>query len=894
MAISCDCQRAKSPLPPPFPTSVDMEQQEQPACEGPLDLLTITNEVVGVEGGGAHIWRFRARASNSDSTVWRLQGNVGVFEKLQTTVPLSTYASTAFKIPGQGCFFAFLTRNMSGTSHAEADKDSSGEHQSSDEWMRRGGKGAMVHVWRYEGGPRPVPCTLGTDRNGTDDECAFKLVQQIGKPLMPNARNFSAAQAHILGHVVGRSAPQQLSRGPFDCSMQSLGCIVGAQALHYVQAGGEHYLAIAQTICARGEAQDSCDAQSLRGTLETRSAILEWDSVSQQFDELQSLSSATRRNLYDGRNEDRSPEHLRHSYPLRIPAGRAVSIASFYSAVEGRHTRTVLVISSLTAGAVLYDLDIPVLEGLNGSSAVLSAIVGATYSAPYQPSVTRVDSSSPGSKGPGAMYTKDVVRQWYSTPRVHAAHLAENASQFVYVLSNVDRALTVFERRPVLDVFGNPRGHLALIKTIWHPPSAPSRSSHVPEALEGGAQGVARGSMLDLRGASALRFFMRPSIRNNETHGGLAIPLQPTIAAQTRAAPGEQLCGRFAVTPCESLEMIVQQIDGPAGLFKHPPRITPNGSLVMEGALHKIGTATFRVVAQDSTSVEDSKMVHQPWHTQTPGPGVSEPQVFSITLAPVNTQPDFEVRNVVAQENMASQALIFAVNATPGATRRASLLVGSTLRSAHAYVFALLRRCCNSRCTGVTDINACTQDSFGENSSGTFFELRQTSCFIQRMWDTSAWDNMTSSDMIAAYFDPIQSHENGDFDSTAGPPSKNINDTFWHYDDDFNFVFDGPYAPCGTQHARDGVTSGQLFKWKAGDLLEWQDRDTEQGLPYGTESLAWPHEATQFVYFEEGMAGAINVEPAADAIGFAGFEAVLIDSEGSSNVTGAPSTSSQR
>ena len=89
---------------------------------------------------GVHVWIFRARALNSDSSMWRLRGDVGFFELVQSLPNLPSISSTIFHIELQGCFFAYLVRNTSFVLPSDA------------HWQSRGEAGATVHVWRYQGG----------------------------------------------------------------------------------------------------------------------------------------------------------------------------------------------------------------------------------------------------------------------------------------------------------------------------------------------------------------------------------------------------------------------------------------------------------------------------------------------------------------------------------------------------------------------------------------------------------------------------------------------------------------------------------------------------------------------------------------------------------------------
>jgi hypothetical protein len=157
LQISCDCQAHHGA--PPYASAEGTSEKYPPedtpsdACHPSLHILTVTNAFGGrndlEEGNGTQIWRFRARAANSDASMWRLQGHVGVFELLQTLPSIPIIASTGFRIEMQGCFFAYLARNVN-VSAVLPDT----------EWMRSGESGGAVHLWRYQGGPAPTACVF--------------------------------------------------------------------------------------------------------------------------------------------------------------------------------------------------------------------------------------------------------------------------------------------------------------------------------------------------------------------------------------------------------------------------------------------------------------------------------------------------------------------------------------------------------------------------------------------------------------------------------------------------------------------------------------------------------------------------------------------------------------
>ena len=749
LQIPCDCQEARE------------KHAVEEVCVGPLDILTVTNSFVSVAdgsgessearsaGAGAQIWRFRARFPNMDASMWRLHGNVGVFELLQSLHNEPTIASASFRIEQQGCFFAYLCRNSSLSLPAGA------------EWKGQGEIGGSIHLWEYKGGPAPRSCLKW---NASD--CAFARIQVAGRP---SESKFSHLQ------TLGRSMPHQMSRGPYSCSSDSMGCIVGAQSLRHVKSSGEHYLVIAQSVCEPGMLQEGCNAKTEHGRLEVRSTVLQWDSDARQMGELLSITGSASR-IYRSESIATSEERRLHSYPFRFPAGRAASFSTAQIPVgEGptkRHDRTLLILASRTAGAILYDWEFPVISGLNGSSSVLSAIAGARYNTTFASMTPPADKRHASSAG----------ANWRSAPNISLANALPHAPEYVYVLSQIDRALVTLEKREVLDMFGNIRSQLAISKIIQ------------TQAQDTRPETTSRD--LDLRGASSLRFVMVP---HDQTSAGLAngndIPFKPAIAAVTRAARGEKLCGPFAAGPCQSLQMSVENAPGQTcDMLAAMPHVTPNGTVVLETNADRIGTCTFQVVSHDSSSA------------QIPGPGVSSARTFSVTVRAVNDQPRFDVVDVHGQENARNQSLVFAVNVTPGVTLRSSQLRG-----------------------------------LGEDSSGIRFHLIQTSCFIKVRLDSS-WDHLSAAEIAARYEASRQIVTEG-------------------------YVYEGPYVTCRAPEAQ-SLSDGGLL-WRPGSEPK-----------------------PRFVYSSDGMFGTVHFESQPNAIGFAEFQAVLIDdTEPSSAATGAINTS---
>ena len=323
MEIPCSCQGPSGA--PEFDYTGSTLEHER--CNSSLHLLTATNEVA--TPAGAQIWKFLPRATNNDARFWRLAGNVGVFELLQSLSSVPMFSSTAFHIEKQGCFIAYLARDTSGVLPEDA------------EWMHRGEVGSTLHVWKYRGGHTPDPCPVQSSAENAF-ACAFEHVQVVGEPSghLVNPPN-AAGSSYPLKSTTGHSAPHQMTRGAFPCSPKSLGCIVGARSVQHFMSTGEHYLAIAQSVCERGERQVSCDEKTLHGVLEVRSAVLQWDKDSQQMSEMLSMSDATAIMLqgkpvkrpFNGRRRDL------HKFPLRSAVTSSVPFIPLLSSTLGTSER---------------------------------------------------------------------------------------------------------------------------------------------------------------------------------------------------------------------------------------------------------------------------------------------------------------------------------------------------------------------------------------------------------------------------------------------------------------------------------------------------------------------------------------------------------------------------
>ena len=110
--MPCDCQAGAS-----LARNQAKTGRGAPPCDNSLHLLTVSNDFGGAgsdlgEGepslagrAGAHIWIFRARALNSDSSMWRLRGDVGFFELVQSLPDLPEHLEHHLSHRASGVFF---------------------------------------------------------------------------------------------------------------------------------------------------------------------------------------------------------------------------------------------------------------------------------------------------------------------------------------------------------------------------------------------------------------------------------------------------------------------------------------------------------------------------------------------------------------------------------------------------------------------------------------------------------------------------------------------------------------------------------------------------------------------------------------------------------------------
>ena len=132
----------------------------------------------------------------------------------------------------------------------------------------------------------------------------------------------------------------------------------GATGVTAFAAGGETYLAVAQSLCENGDAPDECPVQP-------KSAVLQWNRAVQRFGPMLSLEEGE--SVKDSGRELPASELATHAYSLRINAGRAARFV-FLEAGDLR----LLVLCSHTRGAVVLEWDFEKVAGLRGAVSVAS------------------------------------------------------------------------------------------------------------------------------------------------------------------------------------------------------------------------------------------------------------------------------------------------------------------------------------------------------------------------------------------------------------------------------------------------------------------------------------------------------------------------------------------
>ena len=160
-----------------------------------------------------------------------------------------------------------------------------------------------------------------------------------------------------------------------DSSVPSVAGLRGASAVLAFESEGEYYLAVGQSVCEPTVSREIC----IDRWAQPQSALLQWNRVTGRFGEL--LSMTDEDNIRLRGRPVRDEEIGLHEFQLRINAGR-VRAWEYIEIKDER--RRMLLASSLSHGAVLYDLAVPKVEGLRGvvdlvsdpaSSSVLTASV---------------------------------------------------------------------------------------------------------------------------------------------------------------------------------------------------------------------------------------------------------------------------------------------------------------------------------------------------------------------------------------------------------------------------------------------------------------------------------------------------------------------------------------
>jgi len=594
------------------------------------------------------VWRFQPNSGNFDPDnrgLWNNVGTPGYFEKVFSYPATRATSVVGFNIQEIGHFIGWTQRQqVFDATAAVSGLDSFSAH---------------VTLWRLN-------ATLSTTCTMAAGNC-FSLYQMIDGVTVES--NESSA-------IPGKTVLDVYE----ETEESSIG-MRGATGLTFFEAHGERYLGIAQSMCPMYGGAKSCEVASVRdpGTkilIQPKSSILQWNRALKRFTEL--LSITDNENLLL-RGERVSEAELKlhpefHSFALRLPLGIAMGLESFeVRTSQAIHNVSLLVVSSMSKGTIIYNWDFDVIRGLNGTTAVTALM----------PMLSFNESSSGGENLPKKEYkTKKngepgelEIEALYSVPfRVRSTGWVPNTTarelnvDSVYTYAELDKS--VVHSRPIsrVDHVGNFVSRLTVerrwtIAATKEAGAGDDTSTHVVEGLSGPSyMRVLNVPVLyDSNSSEHLRKF-----GFSRKSGSLVYDQR--LAVVSRGLSTERMCGFLSHGPCQTVSMRITQIEGHLSIFTETPEINPDGHLRFTSRPHAVGTAKFRLEAVDAgfpSRLDDIK--------------VSPAQYFQIEVVPVNDQPQFDPINVVT--GMASEEdeynlehLVFAVNVTPGVSLRYSEL----------------------------------------------------------------------------------------------------------------------------------------------------------------------------------------------------------------------------
>jgi len=625
--------------------ATDFERMEVPcsACTGgSVQFLAVSSfgnpsSVVSTSS----VWRYKPYVPNTDPDnfgLWNSLGSPGFFERVQEVQTTGAASVHSFYVPTVGYFLAWAERQTRFTS------------TNPDHYTGR------VSIWQVNE-TAVASCSLNAG-------ACFNLFQTIDGM---TADGGSSDREHRPGKSVPIAGQYSACSGE-PCGTQRL---IGATSLKFFSANGEHYLAIAQSLCPLFSGVAGCATPK---ELQPQSSVLQWNRRLALFTELLSITDSANTLLRGAPLSD--PELLYHSqlhsFAFRLPILGAVSWDSF----EVNHSspgqnRSLLVSTSLQGGVVAYLWQFDTITGLNGSASVAALLENTTFS-PIQTGT--YDAPEFGVPSFENLFSVPVVRV---SPEQQQA--TDGVNEHVYVAAAMDRSLVHAKRVHATDMVGNRIAEFSLMKTYHQiTPEDPAG----PHPVEG------------LNNPLHLRFFLQPVVspwapdanssaarrllQEGQVLPDYTVTYKPQLAVISRENEDERMCGLVANGPCQTVSMLVVQVSGMPGMFEQPPAISNEGLLSFTVKPTRVGLATFRVYAFDVNATNSNTSLV-----------LSEPRFFSITVLPVNDAPAFEPVNVIAPMDSGLQTLIFAVNVTSGVTLRFSELdlVGEAGKLTWNYTF---------------------------------------------------------------------------------------------------------------------------------------------------------------------------------------------------------------
>jgi len=337
--------------------------------------------------------------------------------------------------------------------------------------------------------------------------------------------------------------------------------LVGVSRFRFFSVSGKHFLLIAQSLCDLGMDKERC---LLSGTVQPKSAVLQWNDTSGQFGEIS-----------EGNRE----------FALRLPAGALMDAK--YLELPSRQNNSnlfrVLVVFSLTRGVLAYRLPLQSW----GLARPISGFAGI----------------------------------------VSCSDVSADSDQYIFTVSEIDKAVTVVEMKMVLDTLNRTVSKLA-VKTHIRTNSfiaGPKRIS-ASKATHSGYDIIVEGSS-----------------KQSDLICG-PVPVELGVASKFLSFSSKDAC--------QELTFKVNQISGPEKLLVDDKiTVAPNGTLQFTIGHGKTGTGVFKIFAIDN-GIPAAE---------------SNSQYFSITVVPVNMAPTFKVNNVsLNQSQVVGSRMQFLTDITVG------------------------------------------------------------------------------------------------------------------------------------------------------------------------------------------------------------------------------------